>query len=435
MNEKKLIGNILAEDEDEPPSRFLTKRYVLLNPREIEEIPRSASAPPDQALWSNVQDSESLLGLGREVFPSLFSQRVSVPPPGFEPVGLTESSPEFIPGLMTLPPDCLPGYAEPQDSRERLNLLAKDQTGSRFLQQQVEGCGEEERRSLLADILPLALDLMTDAFGNYVIQKLLENGDREQRRALADQMVGNVVALAMHMYGCRVVQKALDVIDLEQRRLLVRELRGLVEQCVDNQHANHVVQKAIEVLPFEDILFIIAALRPRSVYWVMHPYGCRVMQRILEFSPREMVMDVLDAILERVVEVSMEAYGNYVIQHILEKGHQLDRERLLRKVLSRVVDLSKHKFASNVVEKCLLCAPPAILGLLVGELYGPAAFELMTDKYANFVMQKAIEVSRGDLQTQALAKVAELSASLRTYTYGRHVLNAAEKVRKTKSPY
>ena len=433
MNEKKLIGNILAEDEDEPPSRFLTKRYVLLNHREVEEIPRSTSAPPDQALWSKVTDSESLLELSPDVFPSLFSQRVNAPPPGFEPVGLTDASPEFIPGLIALPPDCQPEYHEALDSRERVNLLARDQAGSRFLQQQIESCDGEERRTLVMDILPLALDLMTDAFGNYVIQKLLERGDREQRQLLAEQMVGNVVPLSLHMFGCRVVQKALDVIDLEQRRLLVRELRGQVEQCVDNQHANHVVQKAVEVLSFEDILFIVAALRPRSVYWVMHPYGCRVMQRILEYSPREMVMDVLEAILERVVEVSMEAYGNYVIQHILEKGHQADRDRLLRKVHSRIVDLSKHKFASNVVEKCLICASPSLLSQLVGELYGSAAFELMTDKYANFVMQKAIEVSRGDLQVKVLAKVNELSVSLRTYTYGRHVLNAAEKVRKSRT--
>ena len=56
----------------------------------------------------------------------------------------------------------------------------------------------------------------------------------------------------------------------------------------------------------------------------------------------------------------------------------------------------------------------------------------MTDKYANFVMQKALEVTKGELQGRLMGKVAEMSASLRTYAYGRHVLNAVEKIKRSK---
>lgn len=84
------------------------------------------------------------------------------------------------------------------------------------------------------------------------------------------------------------------------------------------------------------------------------------------------------------------------------------------------------------MEKCLLCASPTDIEQFAEELFGSAAFELMTDKYANFVMQKALEVVTGDLQSRLIAKVAEVSASLRTYAYGRHVLNAVEKIKRSK---
>lgn len=87
---------------------------------------------------------------------------------------------------------------------------------------------------------------------------------------------------------------------------------------------------------------------------------------------------------------------------------------------------------SNVVEKCLQCAPSSELEQFAERLFSASAFELMTDKFANFVMQKALEVTRGDLQNRLLCKVAELSASLRMYAYGRHVLNAVERLRKSK---
>jgi hypothetical protein len=80
-----------------------------------------------------------------------------------------------------------------------------------------------------------------------------------------------------------------------------------------------------------------------------------------------------------------------------------------------------------------MCAPEPIFSQLLTDLYGAYAFELMTDKYANFVMQKAMEVAPGEKQVLLINKVLELSASLRTYTYGRHVLNAVEKIRKSKS--
>ena len=55
--------------------------------------------------------------------------------------------------------------------------------------------------------------------------------------------------------------------------------------------------------------------------------------------------------------------------------------------------------------------------------------ELMTDKFANFVIQKALEVSNGQLQTFLISKVNEKASSIRGYQYGKHVLNCLEKIK------
>lgn len=68
-----------------------------------------------------------------------------------------------------------------------------------------------------AEILPEALQLMTDVFGNYVVQKLFEYGTREQISALAAQLDGNVLSLSLQMYGCRVVQKTLESVSDEEQ--------------------------------------------------------------------------------------------------------------------------------------------------------------------------------------------------------------------------
>lgn len=87
-----------------------------------------------------------------------------------------------------------------------------------------------------------------------------------------------------------------------------------------------------------------------------------------------------------------------------------------------------------MIEKCIQCTDQKQLAKVCNELFSPSSlFELMTDKYANFVIQKTLEVAEGDLQSQLVTKVNEQSASIRTFPYGRHVLNCLEKLKRNKA--
>lgn len=56
--------------------------------------------------------------------------------------------------------------------------------------------------------------------------------------------------------------------------------------------------------------------------------------------------------------------------------------------------------------------------------------ELMTDRFANFVIQKALERAEGKLQMELINKVNDKAHAIRGYQYGKHVLNCLEKVKK-----
>ena len=51
-----------------------------------------------------------------------------------------------------------------------------DQHGSRFIQQKLETSSSEDKQLVFDEMLPNALQLMTDVFGNYVVQKFFEHG-------------------------------------------------------------------------------------------------------------------------------------------------------------------------------------------------------------------------------------------------------------------
>ncbi|KAF8103972.1 hypothetical protein N665_0182s0078 [Sinapis alba] len=323
---------------------------------------------------------------------------------------------------------------ELSDITGRVIEFSVDQHGSRFIQQKLEHCSDEEKASVFSEVLPQASKLMTDVFGNYVIQKFIEHGTPAQREELVKQLAGQMVSLSLQMYGCRVIQKALEVIDVDQKTELTRELDGNVLKCVRDQNGNHVIQKCIESMPASRIGFIIAAFRGQVATLSTHPYGCRVIQRILEHcSDDEETRCIIDEILESAFALAHDQYGNYVTQHVLERGKPDERRQIIEKLTGNVVQMSQHKYASNVVEKCLEHADSTERELLIEEIMGKSEEDnhllaMMKDQYANYVVQKVLEISKDEQREILVQRMKIHLESLRKYTYGKHIVARFEQL-------
>ncbi|XP_073789070.1 pumilio homolog 2 isoform X2 [Danio rerio] len=313
--------------------------------------------------------------------------------------------------------------------------FSQDQHGSRFIQQKLERATSAERQMVFGEILQAAYQLMTDVFGNYVIQKFFEFGSADQKLALATRIRGHVLPLALQMYGCRVIQKALESISSDQQVIsdIVRELDGHVLKCVKDQNGNHVVQKCIECVQPQALQFIIDAFQGQVFVLSTHPYGCRVIQRILEHCTQEQTLPILEELHQHSEQLGQDQYGNYVIQHVLEHGRPEDKSKIVAEVRGKVLALSQHKFASNVVEKCVIHSSRAERALLIDEVCcqkdGPhsALYTMMKDQYANYVVQRMIDMAEPAQRKIIMHKIRPHIATLRKYTYGKHILAKLEK--------
>jgi len=323
-----------------------------------------------------------------------------------------------------------------RDLTNHIVEFSQDQHGSRFIQQRLERATANEKQLVFSEILSSAYSLMTDVFGNYVIQKFFEFGTPEQKQTLAQQVKGHVLPLALQMYGCRVIQKALESIPSEQQQEIVRELDGHVLKCVKDQNGNHVVQKCIECVEPVALQFIINAFSGQVYALSTHPYGCRVIQRILEHCTPEQTSPILAELHTHTKNLIQDQYGNYVIQHVLEHGKPEDKSILIGSVRGKVLELSQHKFASNVVEKCVTHATRAERAFLIEEVCqfnDNVLHVMMKDQYANYVVQKMIDVSEPTQRKILMHKIRPHMNSLRKYTYGKHIIAKLEKFFMTKS--
>ncbi|KAH0520881.1 Pumilio-like protein 2 [Microtus ochrogaster] len=302
--------------------------------------------------------------------------------------------------------------------------FSQDQHGSRFIQQKLERATPAERQMVFNEILQAAYQLMTDVFGNYVIQKFFEFGSLDQKLALATRIRGHVLPLALQMYGCRVIQKALESISSDQQ----------------DQYGNYVIQHVLEHGRPEDKSKIVSEIRGKVFVLSTHPYGCRVIQRILEHCTAEQTLPILEELHQHTEQLVQDQYGNYVIQHVLEHGRPEDKSKIVSEIRGKVLALSQHKFASNVVEKCVTHASRAERALLIDEVCcqndGPhsALYTMMKDQYANYVVQKMIDMAEPAQRKIIMHKIRPHITTLRKYTYGKHILAKLEKYYLKNSP-
>ncbi|KAG6597986.1 pumilio-like mating protein M90 [Phytophthora cinnamomi] len=332
-----------------------------------------------------------------------------------------------------------------------LFIFAKDQTGSRFIQQKLEKADEHLKAEAFSEIFPNSLLLMTDVFGNYVIQKFLEYGSLEQQQLLVELMTSNMISLALQVYGCRVIQRALEVTQVEEQLALIRQLKGHVMKCVVDQNGNHVLQKCIEAASWkraaeynglgpqrfvtgEDIQFIIDSFVGHAAALSTHSYGCRVIQRVLEHCEPAQIRPLLNEIIFKCRELVKDQFGNYVVQHVISHGEPDQRNIVMQAVLPEIARWSQHKYASNVVESCLEHATKEEISQIVDFILrcdesgaSCALLPMMKHMYGNYVVQKLLERADDHDRHRIVCIIRHNEDYLKRFTFGKHVLSRLER--------
>jgi pumilio RNA-binding family len=137
-----------------------------------------------------------------------------------------------------------------------------------------------------------------------------------------------------------------------------------------------------------------------------------------------------------------------VIQHILENGKsQDDKNKIVKSIKGKVLELSNHKFASNVIEMCIKYSTEKDRRDIIDEILevnsavpptdadseeatmNQALYQMIQDRYGNYVIQQCIEASSGKQREFLVEKITKCANLLKKQAnYSRHVYNFLEKL-------
>ena len=119
---------------------------------------------------------------------------------------------------------------------------------------------------------------------------------------------------------------------------------------------------------------------------------------------------------------------------------------------TEITSLATHKFASNVIEKCMAYCGNEEKKIMIDKMLGKRSAssdsvletevmegveekvddnhlpKLMSDQYANYVVQKLLEICEDDQFDEFLTRIREHIPEMRKYTYGKHIVVHVERI-------
>ncbi|KAL1922837.1 uncharacterized protein VTP21DRAFT_9213 [Calcarisporiella thermophila] len=162
--------------------------------------------------------------------------------------------------------------------------VALDETGSLVVQNIFENCSEQDKRSVIHEVLNHIVSISKGQWGNWVIQHIIEHGANQDREKVMQTILEQVVSLSMDQYASKVVEKA---------------LKTGSESVMES--------------------FIQEVLRP---------------------SPDRPRIPLID--------IASDQYGNYIVQFILNNANERQREVCVQQIRKHMVSLRGSKYGQKV---------------------------------------------------------------------------------------
>jgi len=262
--------------------------------------------------------------------------------------------------------------------------------------------------------------LMIDPFGNYLIQKLLEQTSDQQRLSILQRVRTNIVSISLNIHGTRVIQKLLEHMTLSEEKTIVRT--ALINDVValsKDLNGNHCVQRCLHFMTNAENQFIYEAIASNITTVSTHKHGCCVVQRCIDYSSQHQRLLLEKKIVKHSLQLVQDPFANYVVQYVLNKKNV---NAIARRLEGNFSILAVQKFSSNVVEKCLELSDRENVAMIVDELLDPERLPRhVQDPYANYVIQKALNVLDQKSFDRAIAILKPFVRGLKATTFGKRI--------------
>ena len=308
---------------------------------------------------------------------------------------------------------------------DNFKIIAKDQGGSRYLQNIINNYSSKEINSFFEPLFRNILNLINDPFANYLIQKLMPHFSQEQLMQILQVISPEFYEISCNGHGTRVLQQLIELIQIKELKALFYKLiKPIVCELLKDLNGTYIVQKFVNLNLKDYGIHINSIIIDNSVELCSNKHGCCVIQKYLETRDPNMIPKLIYKLLDGFSNLITDQFGNYVLKTILTINNPEYSNKIGEYISTNIIYYSKHKYSSNIVEKCFDSCTGNVLSKLISFVQEEQNFrELIIDEHGNYVVQKVISISNLKKRKEMLSIIKGLFPILKQTHFGEKIIH------------
>ena len=313
-------------------------------------------------------------------------------------------------------------------------FLIKEQTGCRYIQEKVQS-SPQFANTLLFPFLVKAQcipELVCDQFGNYLFQVLIDVLTEMNITNLVVTITPFLYQICVSPHGTRVIQKLIEKITLFPsliKQLIYALKTSKLIEIIKDPYGNHIIQKFLVCNSHQDSSandFIYDIVEAQFISITNSKHGVCVVQKCVSEGNATQKEKVLNLINTNIQQIITDQFGNYLIQYLLtsQEVKLNDIDNIIQYILENIFNICKMKFSANVIEKCFENSNDEIKSKIIISLVrnGKYLIDLLMDQYGNYVVQKALLVTKGELYMKMLTIISKGINELKQTAFGNKLI-------------
>jgi len=292
--------------------------------------------------------------------------------------------------------------------------IIKNQKGSKIFQKYLKSTHCDILHQIFLELKPNLEEIITDFYANYFCKRFFTYLNQKDRIDFLLVIEKSMVKLSSDSIGTYPIQTIIEHVGSKnEKNIIINALKDNIKELSFDPFGSHVIEKLLSCFEEEYVGFIYNYIVDNFLELAYNNNGICVVKKILNLTHKTNLHDKLKIIVkENVNQLITHPYGNFVIQVVVECWN--DYEEILCFFDKKYFNLSLEKYGSNVVERCIE-KDDKILNNYIEEIVDMNKIcEVMKSIYGNYVIQKALKLSKGDYKqklvynaTKNINKLAE----------------------------
>ena len=286
--------------------------------------------------------------------------------------------------------------------------IIKNHKGSKIFQKYLKSTHSDEILHLIfIELSPNLEELIIDPYANYFCKRFFTYLNPIDRLEFLKKIEKSLIKLSSDSIGTYPIQTIIEHLNTKnEKKIIISAISEHFQELIYDPYGCHVLEKLLICFEDEYVGFIYSFIFENFLYLANNNNGICIIKKILTFTNKKAIHEKLKNIVkENALYLIQQSYGNFVIQVIIE--YWTDYLDIITLFKGNFFKLSLEKYASNVIERCLE-KDEKILNQYINEIItNNCIHDVMKSNYGNYVIQKAIKLSKGEYKKKFVFSAAK----------------------------